>query len=52
MKYFPGIIKEDVLRRPIMCSDWLQTDCVFVEKKQLCNYIATKFKVFKSSIFY
>lgn len=51
-KNFSRVIKENALQRPIPCSDRLHIDCVPVKKKQLHYYVATRFKVLKSFIFY
>ncbi|XP_014790579.2 cytoplasmic dynein 1 heavy chain 1 [Octopus bimaculoides] len=46
LKHFPSVNKEEVLKRPILFSNWLSKDYIPVDREELRDYVKARLKVF------
>lgn len=45
LKHFPSVNKEEVLKRPILFSNWLSKDYIPVDREELRDYVKARLKV-------
>lgn len=46
LKHFPSVNKDEVLKRPILFSNWLSKDYIPVDREELRDYVKARLKVF------